>query len=328
MDETDLALGHGGIFQLPDEEEPLPGWHLEVSPDMVGLRVDAFICRRIPRLSRSRASRLRLIDLRTWRTLKKSAAVELGQQILAIRPIPDAHAKPSIPPELVWENDRWFVLNKPPTLATHPSASYFRRTVSYWLRMSGYSHMQSVHRLDVETSGLLLCGKTSEAVKVGSDAFANHEVDKRYLALVEGLPADDDWRVDQPLGFDKNSKVPIKMGHGCLSASTDFQVLARGTTRTLLEVRTEGGRQHQIRVHASLCGHPLVGDKLYGSSEDYFLQRHKIPTAQTIDALGHWRHALHAHQLTAEFLPKTIRIEPPKDWLNIRGIPDNILDIP
>ena len=102
MDETDLALGHGGIFQLPDEEEPLPGWHLEVSPDMVGLRVDAFICRRIPRLSRSRASRLRLIDLRTWRTLKKSAAVELGQQILAIRPIPDAHAKPSIPPELVW----------------------------------------------------------------------------------------------------------------------------------------------------------------------------------------------------------------------------------
>lgn len=322
MENTQSTLGHGGIFQLPGETEPLPGWSLEVSPDMVGLRADAFVAARIPRLSRSRASRLRLIDLRTQKNLKKSVKVELGQRILAIRPIPDAPPIRSLTPKIVWENEDWCVLNKPPTLATHPSASYFRRTVSYWLRTQGHTHMQSVHRLDVETSGLLVCGKHPAAVKKGSDAFADQQVDKRYLAIVEGVSMSDTWVVDSPLGFDATSRVPIKMGLGKLAARTRFTVRQRGTFRTLVEAVPEGGRQHQIRVHASLCGYPLVGDKLYGPDEHYFLQRDSSLSQAALNTLGHWRHTLHAYRLAADFLPLPLEVSLPKDWSNINGIPD------
>ena len=326
MYEEDHTLGHGGIFQLPEDTEPVPGWALDVSPDMVGLRVDAFICARIPRLSRSRASRLRVIDRTTQKRLKKSATVVLGQQILAIRPIPDQHPDPNWVPTIIWEDDSWCVLNKPPTLATHPSASYFRRTVSYWLRTQGYRHMQSVHRLDVETSGILVCGKSPQAVKTGSDAFAEQEVDKRYLALVEGVVDKDEWVAEMPLGFDPTSRVPIKMGVGSLSALTRFNVRARGKQRTLVEARPIGGRQHQIRVHASLSGHPLVGDKLYGPSESFFLNRTADLSSEDLLSLGHWRHALHAYRVSAEFLPHSLEILPPEDWSNIRGIPDVLLN--
>ena len=172
-DEFEDELGSGGIFQLEEDDTPVPGWQLHVSPDMAGLRVDAFLCAGIPRLSRSRASRLRVVDLGSGRRLKKSHLVENEQRILAIRPVPDADAKLGEPPRIIWEDQMWCLIDKPPTLATHPSASYFKRTVSYWLRLNGYQHMQSVHRLDVETSGLLLCGKTPAAVKIGSEAFAN-----------------------------------------------------------------------------------------------------------------------------------------------------------
>jgi len=326
MQDQEHTLGHGGIFQLPEDREPVPGWALDVSPDMVGLRLDAFICARIPRLSRSRAGRLRVIDLATKKPLKKSTTVVLGQKILAIRPIPDQHPDPAWSPSIIWENDAWCVLNKPPTLATHPSASYFRRTVSYWMRTQGYQHMQSVHRLDVETSGILVCGKNPQSVKLGADAFASQEVDKRYLALVEGVVEDDEWVAEMPLGFDPASRVPIKMGLGSLSATTRFQVRARGDRRTLVEAIPIGGRQHQIRIHAKLSGYPLVGDKLYGPSESFFLNRASDLNPEDLITLGHWRHALHAYRISAQFLPHSIEISPPKDWYNINGIPKFLLN--
>ena len=326
MQTSEHTVGQGGIFQLPEDQEPVPGWALEVSPDMVGLRVDAFICARIPRLSRSRASRLRIVDMATHKRLKKSATVELGQRILAIRPIPDEHPDPHFAPRIIWEDEQWCVLDKPPTLATHPSASYFRRTISYWLRVNGYAHMQSVHRLDVETSGLLVCGKTADAVKQGSDAFANQEVEKRYLAILEGTVKQEKWTVNIPLGFDAESKVPIKMGRGTLIASTEFKVWGRAAGRTLVEACPRGGRQHQIRIHARLSGHALLGDKLYGPNEQFFMNRGSSLSNADLETLGHWRHALHAYYLSADFLPRKFEIKPPKDWFNIRGIPVSLLN--
>jgi 23S rRNA pseudouridine1911/1915/1917 synthase len=329
MQETPSDLGQGGIFQIFGDSTPVPGWLLQVPPDLNGMRVDAFVCARVPRLSRSRASRLRLFDYESGRILKKSALVTPGQQVLAIRPTPDEDAEVVHQPRIVWQNEQWCLLDKPPMMATHPSASYFKRTVAYWLRCQGFKHMQSVHRLDVETSGLLLCGKTIEAVRLGSDAFAAHEVRKDYLAVLDTrVPTDmDTWRVDTPLGFDSTSTVPIKMGVGNLSATTHFQVLKRGAHRTLVQASPKGGRQHQIRVHAQLCGMPLVGDKLYGPDERFFLNRRQPLIESDLEALGHWRHALHAHRLCASFLPQTFEIPSPEDWSEIRGIRDYAPDL-
>jgi 23S rRNA pseudouridine1911/1915/1917 synthase len=329
MQQTPSELGQGGIFQLPGDSVPVPGWLLQVPPDSNAMRVDAFVCARVPRLSRSRASRLRLYDHETGRTLKKSSLVTPGQHILAIRPTPDEDAHINDEPRIVWEDDLWCLLNKPPMMATHPSASYFKRTVTYWLRCQGLQHMQSVHRLDVETSGLLLFGKTPDAVRLGSDAFAAHDVCKDYLAVLDvRVPTGTErWCVDTPLGFDAESRVPIKMGVGTLSAATHFKVLKRGSRRTLVQASPMGGRQHQIRVHAQLCGMPLVGDKLYGPDERFFLNRRKPLLDADLESLGHWRHALHAYRLSASFLPQVFETAMPEDWNEIRGIHDYFLDV-
>ena len=97
-------LGQGGIFQLPGEKAPVPGWLLQVPPDLKGERVDTFVCTRVPRLSRSRASRLRLLDHQTGRSLKKSSLVTPGQWILAIRPVPDLDAQITMQPSIVWDD--------------------------------------------------------------------------------------------------------------------------------------------------------------------------------------------------------------------------------
>ncbi|MGB0647823.1 MAG: RluA family pseudouridine synthase [Bradymonadia bacterium] len=320
MHETESEWGHGGAFMLPGHDSPVPGWLLQVPPDQSRIRVDAFVCARVPRLSRSRASRLTFLEHPSGKRLKKSALVSPGQHILAIRPIPDVDAVIAQKPAVLWENNEWCVINKPPMIATHPSASYFKRTVTYWLRTQGYTHIQTTHRLDVETSGLLLCGKTPEAVRLASDAFSSQTVEKSYLAILDGIASKDHWCVDTPLGFDETSRIPIKMGVGTLAASTRFEVLARGDCYSLVHARPHGGRQHQIRVHASLSGLPLVGDKLYGPDEDFFVHRHTELDAEKLARLGHWRHALHAMRLSTDFLPKVFEIGPPQDWFEIKGI--------
>lgn len=322
MHKTESDLGQGGIFQLPGEQTPVPGWLLQVPPDSKGERVDSFVCTRVPRLSRSRAGRLRLYDHLSGRVLKKSTSVTPGQWILAIRPVPDQDAELRRFPHIIWENELWCLLNKPPGMATHPSASYFKRTVSYWLRCQGYQHMQSVHRLDVETSGLLLCAKTSDTVRIGSEAFAQQTVRKDYLAVLDAPAPAEHWHIDTPLGFDQDSDIPIKMGPGHLPATTHFKVLKKGLNRTLVQATPEGGRQHQIRVHAQLGGTPLVGDKLYGPNERFFLNRRTPMTELDLETLGHWRHALHAYRLSAGFLPQIFETGMPKDWNEIRGLRD------
>ena len=320
MNETDSEWGHGGTFMLPGHDSPVPGWLLQVPPDQSGIRVDAFVCTRVPRLSRSRASRLTFLEHPSGKRLKKSSLVYPGQHILAIRPIPDSDAVIAFEPSVVWEDHDWCVLNKPPMMATHPSASYFKRTVTYWLRSHGYTQIQTAHRLDVETSGLLLCGKNPQVVRLASDAFAAQTVEKSYWAILDGVAPEDHWQVDTPLGFDTTSRIPIKMGIGTLTASTRFTVLAREARYSLVEACPHGGRQHQIRVHASLSGLPLVGDKLYGPDEEFFVHRHTKLDAKQLARLGHWRHALHSARISATFLPKVFEVGPPRDWFEIKGI--------
>jgi len=276
-----------------------PGWTLVVDPGGHGVRLDTYLSRRIPRLTRARAARLVVFDLdHPTRQLKKGVVLRAGQRLRACRPIPDAGAV-VFTPTVLFEDDTLLVLNKPAGLAVHPTASRYRRTVTYWLTQRlDRQRVEPAHRLDVETSGVLLCGKGLATIQKLRAAFAGGAVEKRYLAVVEGVPNRDLWTADIPLGFDTASAVRLKMGRGRQASRTDFRVRTRRAARTLVEAVPKTGRQHQIRVHAALSGHPIVGDKLYGPDEGLFLASISRPlTAAEAARLGAPRQALHAARL-------------------------------
>lgn len=281
------------------------GWSLVVDPGSAGLRLDIFLSTRIARLSRARAARLVVTDLdEPTRVLKKSSTVQAGQRLWARRPIPDADAEPPSPTVIHCDDDL-LVLDKPAGLAVHPTATRFKATVTHWLAaraaLEGGVRAEPAHRLDVETSGVLLCARHGMAARRLKGLFAAEGVDKTYRAVVEGRPPAQ-WRSDVPLGFDAESAVRLKMGRGELAASTGFETIAQGERRALVEARPSTGRQHQIRVHLSMSGHPIVGDKLYGPDEGLFLaQLDRALTAAEVQRLGHPRHALHAWRVGFEW---------------------------
>lgn len=277
------------------------GWLLQVDGGSGGQRLDVFLAQRIRRLSRSRAARLRVVDLDAPdRALKKNDRVRGGQRLWVERPLPDADAEVA-KPVVLHADDDLLILAKPPDLAVHPTASRFVRTVTSWLAEvtpAGQPRPEPAHRLDVETSGVLVCGRHTLALRTLQQLFSGHEVHKRYRAVVEGRPSWEVLRIDQPLGFAGDSAVNIKMGPGDLPACTQLRVLARGPRRSLVEAVPISGRQHQIRVHLALAGHPIVGDKLYGPDERLFLAHLDRPlTEEELARLGHPRQALHAFEV-------------------------------
>ena len=177
--------------------------------------------------------------------------------------------------------------------------------------MNGLDHFHPAHRLDVETSGLLVCAQ-SNRLKMVSDAFAERRVHKTYLAVLSGEPEQSEWTVEIPLGFDTSTGIRLKMGRGTLSAETRFRVLRAGTQRSLVQAEPMTGRQHQIRVHAQLSGHALVGDKLYGPEDKLFFASKERPlTEEEWHLLGHTRHALHAWKVVLKLPESTHQFESP-----------------
>ncbi|MFW5921419.1 MAG: RluA family pseudouridine synthase, partial [Polyangiales bacterium] len=226
-----------------------------------------------------------------------------------------------------------------------PTATYHRNTLTYLLRQRyGDPAPHIAHRLDRETSGIVLCGRHLEAERAPKRAFENRETDKTYLAIVEGELTDDRGTIDLPLAAvddpgggdprgagrsrrrdpycrarERALHVLMEVSEGGAPAVSPFEVHARRGGRTLVALRPETGRQHQLRVHMAALGHPVVGDKLYGpGGPDVFLEY--IETGMT-DALaaraGHVRQALHAHALTlahpASGEPLTLRSDLPQD---------------
>ncbi len=275
-----------------------PGWHLVVDPASDGMRLDRFIASRLPRVSRARAARLEVINLSNPTLgMKKSSAVREGQELWVRRPNPDADADYPAPKVLA-DTPEYLILDKPAGLAVHPSASRYTATVTHWLStIERYSGVKPAHRLDVETSGVLVCTRSPSEYEIGR-LFAERRVTKSYLAVVEGRPERDVWTVDTPLGFDTQSGIRVKMGRGDLPAQTRFSVRKRGTHRALVEAQPITGRQHQIRVHLQMSGHPITGDKLYGGDDALFIASRTRPlTPDEVARLGHDRQALHAWTL-------------------------------
>ncbi len=182
--------------------------------------------------------------------------------------------------QVMFEDDDLIVINKPPNLPVHPAGRYFFNTLLIHLKTRGFTSSSNsekdyylVHRIDKETSGILLLAKTREACNQLTAQFRNRETDKYYLAIVRGEPTQNEFDVADAIGKRKGAAIGLKMygvpeSEGGLSALTHFEKVETRAPYTLMACFPRTGRQHQIRVHADLVGLPLVGDKLYGMSEE------------------------------------------------------------
>lgn len=205
--------------------------------------------------------------------------------------------------DVLYEDGEVLAIDKPAGLPVHPSATYHKNTLTRLLRERfGESAPQIAHRLDRETSGLLLCGRTRAAERALKTDFENRRVRKRYLAIVRGVMPEDHGCIDLPMDRAREGLhllmevTPEGEGH---RAITHYRVVARRGDATLVALAPESGRQHQLRVHLSAQGFPIIGDKLYGpEGPQPFLDY--IETGMTdglLKRLGHYRHALHAYEL-------------------------------
>ena len=208
------------------------------------------------------------------RSRAKSFRLDGGERVV-VHLAEDGPLVPEGPPvAVVFEDEHLLVISKPAGLVTHPTAR--RRTGTLVNRLLGMGIPLApsggelrpgiVHRLDADTSGLLIVAKTDVAYAALREGFRQHTVDRRYLALVRGQVAHDRFGVEAPLGR-RAAKIVVDRVDG-RPATTSFEVRERLPRATLLEAAPETGRTHQIRVHLSAIGHPILGDRAYGGGGD------------------------------------------------------------
>ena len=204
----------------------------------------------------------------------KSFRLDGGEQIVVevAEETPLGSEGPPVP--VVFEDEHLLVISKPGGLVTHPTARRRSGTLvnrllgmGVWLAPAGGELRPGiVHRLDAGTSGLLIVAKTDEAYAELRDGFRRHAIDRRYLAVVRGQVPHDRFGVEAPLGR-RAAKIVVDRVDG-RPATTSFEVRERMPRATLLEAAPETGRTHQIRVHLSAIGHPILGDRAYGGGGD------------------------------------------------------------
>jgi RluA family pseudouridine synthase len=205
---------------------------------------------------------------------------------------------------IVYEDD-WIVgVNKPGNLLVHKAGASITRNLVFLLRHTSknpaYAGINSVNRLDRETSGIVLFSKNPDCLRRLHRDFASGNVDKQYVAVVHNAPAEKVMRLELPIGPDVQSSVKYKF---CVDrengkdAVTLVETVAAGSDHALLAVRPLTGRTHQIRVHLAAIGCPVVGDKLYGMSEQKYLTWRNDP-ARSAGSLEFDRQALHCGELS------------------------------
>lgn len=274
-----------------------------VEKECHGMRLDHFLRKKLKRLSRSRIQRvIRGYCIVNEKKSKPSQTVLTGYTVTFWRPPPiEPQVDKNI--KLVYVDPFFYAFEKPTGLPMHPSARYHHSTFTAALKEKFPNEpLQIAHRLDRETSGLVLVARNTEAGSMLKQAFAKRIISKRYLAIVHGIVEKNEFEISLPIGPCPKSKVLLKMAtiskeQGGLAAHTKFRVLQRYSNFSLVECKPITGRQHQIRVHLASCGHPIVGDKLYKNEELFLLFIEKGQEAVQ-DLLPMTRQALHASGLS------------------------------
>lgn len=251
-----------------------------VSDEHVGKRIDNYLASQIRDWSRARLQRLIEDDevLVNGHTIKAAYKLRAGDEIeVDLSPAPDAEFIPeNIPLKIVYEDDSIVVVDKPAGLAVHPGAGISSGTLAnalafHFLNLSinaGKFRPGIVHRLDKNTSGLLVVAKTEAAHENLAEQFRSRTVKKSYLALVHGSVEKDSGKISEPITRDPRNRIRMAVGSGGRSAVSLYHVKKRYPRFTLLQVDLKTGRTHQIRVHLAWLKHPVVGDEVYGGGRD------------------------------------------------------------
>ena len=244
------------------------------------------------------------IERKAGRLLRDGACVTVRiPDELVVRPLDGAPQELAV----LFEDENLVAVDKPPLLPVHPSGRHLSGTLIQLLHAryapaggGAALPVRLCHRLDRETSGLVLAAKNERAHRFLALQFERRQIRKEYLAIVRGVPEAEGGTIDLPLGQARTSAVHLKMAvvSDGLPSRTEWSVLERYRACALVSCRPLTGRQHQIRVHLDAIGHPLVGDKLYGVDEATFL-RHAAGALgrDELEELGLGRHALHNHRL-------------------------------
>jgi 23S rRNA pseudouridine1911/1915/1917 synthase len=277
-------MGHSGAVPLQGSYAANTMKHaFVVLPEEAGERLDRVVTSHCPDLSRTRVQELieSALILLNGRAVKGSHRLHGGERItVEAQPRPPVGAEAeSIPLDVIYEDDDVVAVNKPAGMIVHAGAGNPRGTLVNALLGRGQTLSQAgdllrpgiVHRLDKDTSGIILVAKNDAAHAKLGEAFRQRTVKKTYLALVEGLLKEDRGRIEFAIGRDPKRRVRMTVRRTAVladarEARTDWRVLARIDATTLVEVQLHTGRTHQIRVHFSALHHPVMGDTLYGGA--------------------------------------------------------------
>ncbi len=268
---------------------------LQIKED--GERLDRVIAASVPDLSRAVIQRLIKSGQVTvnGRTSKPSYRVEVGDEVTVLVPAeePSEIIPEWIPLDVVYEDTHLLAANKPAGMVVHPAYGHQGGTLAnavlarcpQALDVGGPERAGIVHRLDKDTSGLILVAKSEIAHTALQRKFKRRQVKKTYLALVEDHPSPRQGLIDAPIGRDKRKRKRMAVVKGGREARTVYRVIELFDAYSLVELQPETGRTHQLRVHLAWLGYPVVGDPVYGRRKQRMLAD---------------RHFLHAHELELE----------------------------
>ncbi len=296
-----------------DEAAPEGPVDLLVAAQHHGDRLDRWLAHSLARHSRSHLQSLieaGAVTIDGIASQQPSRKVAAGQRVRVMLSLPLSQ-RPFEPQPMALDirqqDAHFYVLCKPPGLVVHPAAGHWSGTLLNGLLaldpgLASLPRAGIVHRLDKDTSGLMVVARTVLAMTALVRSLAAHEVRREYQALVHGTVSASLARVDLPLGRDPRSRVRMAVVGSGKPARTDIRRVGEDGRFSAVECRLHTGRTHQIRVHLSHVGHPLVADSLYGGAE----------------ALGMTRQALHARQLAfkhpAGGAPVRVQAQPPADF--------------